>query len=48
MRCTVGQMDFAQVLTGPDSHRQAMGFRVRLFIFHSQPVAVMQRKPDPM
>ncbi len=48
MRFTVGQVDYAQVPTGPDSHRQAMGFGVRLFTFRRQPVAVMQRKPDPM
>lgn len=47
MRFTVGQVDYTQVPTGPDSHRQAMGFGFRLFTFRSQPVAVLQRKPEP-
>ncbi|MGO1383704.1 MAG: AAA family ATPase [Arachnia sp.] len=48
MRFTVGQVDYVQVPTGPDSHRQAVGFGLRLFTFRSQPVAVMQRKAERM
>lgn len=47
MTFMVGQVDYTQVPKGPDSHRQAMGFGVRLFTFRDQPVAVLQRKPDP-
>ncbi len=47
-RPRVGQVEYMQVPTGPDSQRQAIGFGTRLFTFLDQPVVVMQRKAEPM
>ncbi len=47
MQFTVGQVDYVQVPTGPDSQRQAVGFGIRMFVFRDQPVAVMQRRAEP-
>lgn len=32
---------------GPDRHRQALGFGIRLFRYRDEPVAVLQRRADP-
>lgn len=48
MRPSVGQVEYIQVPTGPDSQRQAIGFGARLFTFRSLPVVVMQRRAEPM
>ncbi|MDO5735531.1 MAG: ATP-binding protein [Propionibacteriaceae bacterium] len=47
-RFGVGQVDYCKVPTGPTGHRQTIGFGIRLMTFAGHPVAVMQRKPDPM
>lgn len=47
-RPRVGQVEYIQVPTGPDTQRQAIGFGARMFRFRDQPVVVMQRKAEPM
>lgn len=44
-RC--GQVDYLTVPTGPDQHRSAVGFGIRLFRFRGTPVAAMQRAAHP-
>lgn len=46
-RFPVGQVDYVSVATGPDTHRRAIGFGMRLFRFQDQPVAVFQRRGNP-
>ncbi|MDO5627844.1 MAG: ATP-binding protein [Mobilicoccus sp.] len=40
----VGQVDYISIATGPDSHRRAVGFGLRLFTYRGTPVGVFQRR----
>ena len=43
----VGQPDYLNLPTGPDSYRQALSLGVRLFRYRDAPLAVMQRAAEP-
>ena len=44
---SVGQPDYVNLPTGPDSYRQALALGIRLFRYRDGPVAVMQRAAEP-
>lgn len=43
----VARVDYVSVPTGPDTHRRAIGFGMRLFRFRDTPVGVFQRRGNP-
>lgn len=46
-RQSTAQVEYASVPVGPDRHRQALGFGIRLFRYRGEPVTVLQRRADP-
>lgn len=43
----VARVDYISVPTGPDSHRRAIGFGMRLFRFRDTPIGVFSRRGNP-
>lgn len=47
LRFPVGQADYVSVPVGPEEHRRALGFGMRLFRYADQPVGVFSRRANP-